>query len=190
MKKVLNNGLDTLRHTLPKSAILRGLRDFRRLFSQSSVLREPHLHLRFRVNEDPDLGQKVAFIARRTLGGAVVRNRIKRQMRESYRQLQHGLFPALNARFAQSRHDSSATQRSDSDTAHRDSFPALPDSSASKRVSNAPHNPSLPPSIHIAFIAQTADVSLPVLRLEMERLIERLKTSKHLWTGTRSLVSA
>jgi ribonuclease P protein component len=73
------------RLTLPRSAILRGNTHFDRLFKEGNRLSAPSMDLRYMVFPDSAAGCLVAFAAGRKLGGAVVRNRCKRHMREAYR---------------------------------------------------------------------------------------------------------
>lgn len=74
---------------LPRAAILRGKDRFQSLFSSSTVLRQPHVQLRFRVSPSTEPSQQTAFVVSKRHGNAVTRNRLKRQMRECYRQNQH-----------------------------------------------------------------------------------------------------
>ncbi|MEX2601810.1 MAG: ribonuclease P protein component [Balneolaceae bacterium] len=71
--------------SLPKSGILRGKRNFERLFERATVLKSPSLHFRYRVYKEPQEGCRIGFIASKRLGNAVTRNRVKRLLRESYR---------------------------------------------------------------------------------------------------------
>lgn len=75
------------RFTLPKSQILRGRKNFNRLFSdKATVFKSTNVSLRFylcRNRETPDC--KMAFIVPKRLGKAVRRNRVKRQVKEAYR---------------------------------------------------------------------------------------------------------
>lgn len=74
---------------LPRAAILRGKDRFQSLFSSSTVLRQPHVQLRFRVSPSTKPSQQTAFVVSKRHGNAVTRNRLKRQMREAYRKNQH-----------------------------------------------------------------------------------------------------
>lgn len=74
---------------LPRAAILRGKDRFQSLFSSSTVLRQPHVQLRFRVSPSTEPSQQTAFVVSKRHGNAVTRNRLKRQMRECYRKNQH-----------------------------------------------------------------------------------------------------
>lgn len=70
-------------------------REFAVVFDNSRVLRHPLLQLRFYRHQDdqqkskPRAGQtRAAFVAPKKLGNAVVRNAIRRRVRERYRILQ------------------------------------------------------------------------------------------------------
>lgn len=91
MKKDQNSSKESTKPvlTLPRGKILRGKRNFQRLFQQSSVLRAPDVHLRYRIYDDPSEGCFIGFIAAKKLGTAVKRNRLKRLLREVYRTHQH-----------------------------------------------------------------------------------------------------
>lgn len=71
------------RRTLPRSMILRGKKNFQRLFDQGSSLRSRHIDLRYiPLDGEPCL---MGFVVSRRLGKAHSRNKIKRRMREAYR---------------------------------------------------------------------------------------------------------
>lgn len=74
---------------LPRSAVLRGKRNFERLFSQSNVIKASTVQLRYRIYKDPSEGCLIGFIVSKKLGKATKRNRIKRLLREVYRTHQH-----------------------------------------------------------------------------------------------------
>lgn len=95
--KELSNhtGSSSLRFTLPKSNILRGRRNFQRLFSEAMLIQSPHVTLRYTPYTDSSRGFKVAFIAPKKLGSAVQRNRCKRLLREAFRLQQHSLTETL-----------------------------------------------------------------------------------------------
>lgn len=90
-KKELNNftGLASGNYSLPKSHILRGRRNFDRLFSHSQRISSPTVNLRYSIYENPTEGYLVGFISKKKLGNAVKRTRIRRLMREAYRLNQH-----------------------------------------------------------------------------------------------------
>jgi ribonuclease P protein component len=75
----------TRRFTLPKSIVLRGDTNFKRLFSSSKTLSSASVSLKYKVElaNTPDF--KVAFIAPKKIGGAIKRNKTKRLLREAYR---------------------------------------------------------------------------------------------------------
>ncbi|MTI88980.1 MAG: ribonuclease P protein component [Balneolaceae bacterium] len=87
------------RFTLSKSAILRGKRNFQRLFSNSTLITTPSVKLRFAAYLNSAAGIRVGFVAPKKTGNAVKRNRTKRLLREAYRLNQHildGLTEQLN----------------------------------------------------------------------------------------------
>lgn len=72
--------------SLPRSKILRGKKNFQRLFEKSTILSSNSLHFRYRLYQNPDEGCLIGFIApKKKIKSAVHRNRIKRVMREAYR---------------------------------------------------------------------------------------------------------
>ncbi|MFH5886095.1 ribonuclease P protein component [Halalkalibaculum sp. DA3122] len=76
--------------SLPRAKILRGRNNFQRLFQPgATTLRNELVDLRFRIYPDCNDGCLVGFIAKKSLGKAVKRNRIKRLLREAYRLNQH-----------------------------------------------------------------------------------------------------
>lgn len=79
------SGLNTtrLRRTLPRSMILRGKKNFQRLFDHGLSLHARHIDLRYvLLDREPCL---MGFVVSRRLGKAHKRNQIKRRMREAYR---------------------------------------------------------------------------------------------------------
>lgn len=87
MKKAQNRSdSDKPDQSLPRSKILRGRRNFQRLFEKSTVLTSDSIQFRYRLYNDPSEGCLVGFIApKKTISGAVQRNKAKRLMREVYR---------------------------------------------------------------------------------------------------------
>ena len=87
MKKGLNRSEDHKPdHSLPRSKILRGRRNFQRLFEKSTVLTSDSIQFRYRLYDDPSEGRYVGFIApKKIIKSAVKRNMAKRLMREVYR---------------------------------------------------------------------------------------------------------
>jgi len=82
--------------SLPRNKILRGKRNFQRLFQRSTVLKHPPLLCRYRVYPDPDSQCLFGFIApKNVFRRAVCRNRAKRLLRESFRINQHLLPDAI-----------------------------------------------------------------------------------------------
>ena len=82
---------------LPREKILRGQRNFQRLFEKSTLLRSPSLHFRYRTYTNPDEKCMIGFIApKKTFKTAVERNKAKRLMREAYRQNQQLLWSSVN----------------------------------------------------------------------------------------------
>ena len=88
--------------------ILRGKKNFQRLFDHGSSLRARHIDLRYVIlEEEPCL---MGFVVSKRLGKANKRNLIKRRMREAYRlhyydileetcsQVSHGFHAALIAK--------------------------------------------------------------------------------------------
>lgn len=91
MKKDQNrSSLNTRCFSLPRSKILRGKRNFQRLFKQSSVLHSSSLQFRYRLLDNFVNEIQIGFIApKRIMKKAVSRNKAKRRLRESYRIHQH-----------------------------------------------------------------------------------------------------
>lgn len=73
------------RFTLPKSTILRGKRNFQRLFNDSFLITSSSLKLRFAAYTNSNRQILVGFVAPKKTGNAVKRNRTKRLLREAYR---------------------------------------------------------------------------------------------------------
>ena len=81
-------------YELPKSSIIRNKFEFNRVYSKgrSYVNQMMIIHL---INSDNVKG-KVGFAVGKKIGNAVVRNRIKRLMREAYRISQHSINPNVS----------------------------------------------------------------------------------------------
>lgn len=82
-------------YTLPKALILRGKRNFDRLFSKSERLGAPFITLRYKFYSNSEEGFQVGFISKKKLGNAVHRNKIRRLMREAFRLNQQIILPEL-----------------------------------------------------------------------------------------------
>ncbi len=83
-------------NSLPKSRILRGGRNFARIFSGSDRSSGNCTEARYLFFNQPDDGLKVAFAAGKKTGNAVERNRYKRMMREGFRTSQHVLLDRVS----------------------------------------------------------------------------------------------
>ncbi len=85
--------------TLPRSSILRGQARFDRLFREGNRIPARTLDMRYRMADESETGCLFAFVAAKRLGTAVVRNRLKRHLREAYRLNRHLLdgLPAVEA---------------------------------------------------------------------------------------------
>ncbi len=78
--------------SLPRAKILRGRKNFQRLFERDAeIIRNRYIDLRYKIFQDPERGCLMGFIAKKNLGKAHKRNRIKRQLKEAYRLNQHML---------------------------------------------------------------------------------------------------
>jgi len=86
VKKAQNN-IDSLHsdQTLPRSKVLRGRKNFQRLFEKASLVKKKHTGFRFRIYDNPDEKCLVGFAVSKKLGKANARNKTKRKMREVYR---------------------------------------------------------------------------------------------------------
>lgn len=69
---------------LPRAYRLRRSRDFRKVFQEGCYWRGKHLTLLIRRRTGG--GLRIGWSIRRSLGGAVVRNRLRRRLSEAYRQ--------------------------------------------------------------------------------------------------------
>ncbi len=88
---------------LPKEQRLRANRDFRLIYARGRSFANPLavLHVMWRAGQYAQAaqGMRVGFVVSKKQGGAVVRNRIKRRLREALRQrmpdLREGPFDAI-----------------------------------------------------------------------------------------------
>jgi len=81
----------------PSRERLRRKADFKRVYEQGSVFQGRHVVL-FCLTAGVD-GRKAGFVASRKVGGAVVRNRARRRIREAYRKLRTSLPEEAHAVF-------------------------------------------------------------------------------------------
>ncbi|MEX0771922.1 MAG: ribonuclease P protein component [Balneolales bacterium] len=87
MKSIESKGNRPL--SLPRSDILRGKRNFQRLFKEGSSLSEQHVSLRYVILSDASENNLIGFITGRRIGKAHERNYVRRRLREAYRLDQH-----------------------------------------------------------------------------------------------------
>ncbi len=87
MKKDRNRSeQDKPDYSMPREKILRGRRNFQRLFEKSTVLNNQSIQFRYRHYTDPSEGCLIGFVApKKKIKSAVKRNRVKRLLREAYR---------------------------------------------------------------------------------------------------------
>lgn len=79
--------------SLPKTKILRRKREFQTVYAEGRSYANRYLVIY--VLENLELAGKAGFAAGKKLGGAVIRNRLKRLLRECYRLHQHEIKPQL-----------------------------------------------------------------------------------------------
>lgn len=85
--------------SLPRSKILRGRKNFQRLFEEPAVIiRNTFVDLRFRIFHKSGDECLMGFVVKKQLGKAVRRNRVKRLLREAYRLNQHLLTDLFSKR--------------------------------------------------------------------------------------------
>ena len=98
MIKDQNNGLNTANghFSLPREKILRGRKNFQRLFEKGvHISRARHVGLRYHTVDAVSFGFYMGFIVKKSLGKAHKRNAMKRLLREAYRLHQHILTDPL-----------------------------------------------------------------------------------------------
>lgn len=91
MKKDRSKTVSSKHHrfTLPKNKILSGRSNFDNLFEETAAIYHAvNLSTRFCIYKAEEWDYKMAFIVPARLGNAVLRNRIKRLLKESFRQRQ------------------------------------------------------------------------------------------------------
>lgn len=123
-QEVLNKTISSERSfCLPKSGILKGKINFNRLFTNGKSVHGAHTGIRFLIFEEEAPHQLISFVVKKKTGNAVLRNRLKRLMREVYRHHQYILAPILNhgysfngAIFAKSNHDDFKSFNTDCET--------------------------------------------------------------------------
>jgi len=89
MTKGRNNSSESSKpnFSLPRAKILRGRKNFQRLFeSDARTIRDTYIQLRFRIYREAPSDCLMGFIVKKQLGKAVKRNRVKRLMKEAFRQ--------------------------------------------------------------------------------------------------------
>lgn len=82
---------DTL--SLPKSDVLRGKTSFNRLFQHGKSVHGTVSSIRFLLYKDEAPHKLISFIVKKKMGNAVLRNRLKRLLREVYRHNKSMLSP-------------------------------------------------------------------------------------------------
>ena len=98
---------------LPRSMILRGKKNFQRLFDQGSSLRARHIDLRYIILEGESC--LMGFVVSRRLGKAHKRNQIKRRMREAYRLHYHNILEESCSQISQGFHAALIAKNSTAD---------------------------------------------------------------------------
>ena len=86
--------INAIRYEFPKSRHMRNTRDFARVFALRCSTRMPDLLVFAAANSLPYA--RVGLSVSRKQGNAVRRNRLKRLIREAFRQTQHNLPPGLD----------------------------------------------------------------------------------------------
>src|SRR5699024_1069010 len=82
--------------SLPRAKILRGRKNFDRLFENDArFCGGRNVNLRFKIVDDASFGCQMAFIVKKKLGKANKRNRTKRLLKEAFRLHQHLLLVPL-----------------------------------------------------------------------------------------------
>ncbi len=82
--------------SLPRAKILRGRKNFKRLFERdANICRKEIVDLRFQIVDDTSFGCLMGFIVKKSLGKANKRNRMKRLLKEAYRLHQYMLSEPL-----------------------------------------------------------------------------------------------
>ncbi|HET6527324.1 MAG TPA: ribonuclease P protein component [Balneolaceae bacterium] len=82
--------------SLPRAKILRGRKNFDRLFENDAhFCRGKNINLRYKIVDDSSFGCQMAFIVTTKLGKANKRNRTRRLIKEAYRLHQHLLYTPL-----------------------------------------------------------------------------------------------
>lgn len=64
---------------------MRGKKNFQRLFDKATVISSGKVQFRYRFYDNADKKCLIGFIAPKRVGNAVLRNKIKRRLREIYR---------------------------------------------------------------------------------------------------------
>lgn len=78
--------------SLPRAKILRGRKNFKRLFEQdATICRRKFIDLRYQIVSNTSFDCLMGFIVKKSLGKAVKRNHMKRLLKEAYRHHQHKL---------------------------------------------------------------------------------------------------
>lgn len=84
--------------SLPRTKILRGRKNFKRLFENDAyVCRRKFVDLRYQIVDETSFGCLMGFIVKKSLGKAHKRNRMKRLLKEAYRLHQHMLSESLKS---------------------------------------------------------------------------------------------
>jgi ribonuclease P protein component len=83
-------------YSLPRAKILRGRKNFKRLFEQDAqTCRNRIVSLRYQIVDYSSFGCLMGFIVKKSLGKAHKRNRMKRLLKEAYRLHQYMLTEPL-----------------------------------------------------------------------------------------------